>query len=264
MIKTINESSDSDDSEDDQETLERLREAVDSETLKDNFYSQKSDKNNGEACLHHTPAQNSEDPTNLLENCDDPKILSFNIKKIVEKNQNNTKLSSKPDHSLKSLRREKQREDKSPVISELEVTPQFQKFVGSKLDEFLSSQIEEDSSSTLKCDSKIIHSSLKLLKRSKSSIENTDYDHFFNQKIVKPDLLAHTRVELTEGDLESVAITGERVLSQEDTRAWVNKFPNRVEPGIERIKKKKKKVKKKKSASTSCDFSTAIVGNSTD
>ena len=38
MIKTINENSDSDDSEDDQETLERLREAVDSETLKDNFY----------------------------------------------------------------------------------------------------------------------------------------------------------------------------------------------------------------------------------
>ena len=96
------------------------------------------------------------------------------------------------------------------------------------------------------------------------NIQNAYCDSGSNQKLLRPDLLAHKRVETTEEDLESVAVSGVMVLSQDDTKSWVNKFPNRVEPGIERIKKKKKKVKKKKSASTSCDFSTAIVGNSTD
>ena len=87
---------------------------------------------------------------------------------------------------------------------------------------------------------------LKLLKRSKTPINNAYCDFGSSRKLLKPDLLAHTRVETTEEDLESVAVSGVRVLSQDDTRSWVNKFPNRVEPGIERIKRKKKKKAKKK------------------
>jgi len=248
--------SDSSSSEDDQEALLRLREAVDSETLKDNFYSQKSKQNkqshDDTACHPFTPLDNS-GGRKIVQNedeHDDPKTLYLNTKKILERNKKIAKPSQKPDSSLKSLRREKQTEDKSVVISELEVTPQFQKFVGSKLDEFLSCQIKDSVPSTQNNESKDIDChlalGLKLLKRSKTIIQNVYCDSDSNQKLLKPDLLAHKRVETTEKDLESVAVSGVMVLSQDDTKSWVNKFPNRVEPGIERIKKKKKKKVKKK------------------
>jgi len=248
--------SDSSSSEDDQEALVRLREAVDSETLKDNFYSQKSKQNeqshDDTACHPFTHPDNS-GGSKIAQNedeHDDPKTLYLNTKKILERNKKIAKPSQKPDSSLKSLRREKQTEDKSVVISELEVTPQFQKFVGSKLDEFLSCQIKDSVPSTQNSESKDIDSNLalglKLLKRSKTQIQNAYCDSDSNQKLLKPDLLAHKRVETTEKDLESVAVSGVMVLSQDDTKSWVNKFPNRVEPGIERIKKKKKKKVKKK------------------
>ena len=246
--------SDSSSSEDDEEALVRLREAVDSETLKDNFYSQKSKQNiqshDDTACHPFTPLDNS-GGRKIAQNedeDDDPKTLYLNTKKILERNKKIAKPSQKPDSSLKSLRREKQTEDKSVVISELEVTPQFQKFVGSKLDEFLSCQIKDSVPSTPNRESEDIDCGglgLKLLKRSKTHVQNAYCDSGSNQKLLKPDLLAHKRVETTEKDLESVAVSGVTVLSQDDTKSWVNKFPNRVEPGTERIKKKKKKVKKK-------------------
>lgn len=245
--------SDSSSSEDDEEALVRLREAVDSETLKDNFYSQKSKQNiqshDDTACHPFTHLDNSEGCKNTQseDEHDDPKTLYLNTKKILERNKKIAKPSQKPDSSLKSLRREKQTEDKSVVISELEVTPQFQKFVGSKLDEFLSCQIKDSVPSTPNRESEDIDCGglgLKLLKRSKTHVQNAYCDSGSNQKLLKPDLLAHKRVETTEKDLESVAVSGVTVLSQDDTQSWVNKFPNRVKPGIERIKKKKK-VKKK-------------------
>ena len=243
---------DSDSSDDDEETV-RLREAVDPETLKDNFYSQKSQDNiqsHDKACQPLTHPENSEELKITQDEFehDDPKTLYLNTKKILEKNKNSTKPSLKLDSTLKSLRREKQTEEKNAVISELEVTPQFQKFVGSKLDEFLSSQIK-DSVTSAASNSEAKEGAvcgLKLLKRSKTPINNAYCDFGSSRKLLKPDLLAHKRIETTEEDLESVAVSGVRVLSQDDTRAWVNKFPNRVEPGIERIKKKKKKKAKKK------------------
>ena len=253
-------SSDSSNSDDDEEALQRLREAVDPETLKDNFYSQKSKENiqshDAIDCHPITLTENTEEfnITPQDENKhDDPKSLYLNTKKILEKNKNSSvKPSSKPESSMKSLRREKQTEDHSAVISELEVTPQFQKFVGSKLDEFLDSQIKDSIPSAPNSESKNIAAAcgLKLLKRSKTPINNAYCDFGSGRKLLKPDLLAHKRLETTEEDLESVAVSGPRILSQEDTRAWVNKFPNRVEPGIERIKKKKKKKAKKKTTTT--------------
>jgi len=248
--------SDSSSSEDDEEALGRLREAVDSETLKDNYYYQESKQtiqshdDSDTACHPLTHLDNSEGlqiTQNEVEH-DDPKTLYLNTKKILERNKRIAKPSPKPDSSFKSLRREKQTEDKSAVISELEVTPQFQKYVGSKLDEFLSCQIKDTVPSKQNSELKDVDCGLglKLLKRSRTHIQNAYCDSGSNQKLLRPDLLAHKRVETTEEDLESVAVSGVMVLSQDDTKSWVNKFPNRVEPGIERIKKKKKKKKVKK------------------
>ena len=80
-----------------------------------------------------------------------------------------------------------------------------------------------------------------------------DVDVDANIKRSKPDLLAHTKIQTSDEDLVSCAVSGDFVLSQVDTKSWVNKFPNRVEPGIERIKKKKKKVKKKKKKKPASD-----------
>jgi len=93
--------SDSSSSEDDQEALVRLREAVDSETLKDNFYSQKSKQNkpshNDTACHPFTPLDKS-GGRKIAQNedeHDDPKTLYLNTKKILERNKKNCKTFSK-------------------------------------------------------------------------------------------------------------------------------------------------------------------------
>ena len=243
--------SDFSDSEEDEEALLRLREAVDPESLKSNVYEQKprdGDDRDSHTFQHPENPDEFKDSKEEENKHDDPRILYLTAKRILEKNRNlSTKPSSKSHSSLKSLRRDKQSEETHKVISELEVTPQFQKYVGSKLDELLSNQIRDSNPSEQISESKNSggDAGLKLLTRSKTIIKNADYDFVINKATKKPDLLAHKRVKTTEEDLESVAVSGVKVLSQEDTRAWVNKFPDRVEPGIERIKKKKKKSKKK-------------------
>ena len=148
---------------------------------------------------------------------------------------------------LKSLRRDKQEESSaSPVISELEVTPQFQKFVGSKLDQFLDNQIEDVTDDKLMKSSSTQQSCMKLLRMSKRLVENIDDENKVKIR-KKPDLLAHTKISTSKDDISSCVVSAETILSGEETKCWVNKFANRVEPGIERIKKKKVKKKKRKS-----------------
>ena len=59
-------------------------------------------------------------------------------------------------------------------------------------------------------------------------------------------MLAHKRIQPEDSDYSDLAVSGDFVRSQADTRAWVNRYPDRTEPGIQRIKRKKKKIKKKK------------------
>ena len=63
-----------------------------------------------------------------------------------------------------------------------------------------------------------------------------------------PELLSHRQSRPSEIELADIAVSGEFVLSRTDTEAWVNRYPHRTVPGVQRIKKKKKKVKKKKTA----------------
>jgi len=242
-MTNLNESSD--DSDEDQEALERLREAVNFETLREHPSSAKIIS---ECDPLPEISGGKADEQNDSSLKDDVNSISDNIKEKIKHSLKASKRSQnvKPTQlQVKSLRRDKQESEyKSAVISELEVTPQFQKFVGKKLDEFLDDQIEDidATSKVISGDSKI--SNLKLLKRSSSLVKDVDVDA--NIKRSKPDLLAHTKIQTSDEDLVSCAVSGDFVLSQVDTKSWVNKFPNRVEPGIERIKKKKKKVKKKK------------------
>jgi len=263
-MTNLNDSSD--DSDDDQEALERLREAVSFETLREPPSSTlKTTKSLPVISLSKGNTDQNPNENKVSIPSDDVNSISDNIKEKIKhtlnasKRNRNLDLAQSPQ--VKSLRRDKQdSEYKSAVISELEVTPQFQKFVGNKLDEFLDKQIEDiDSSSKAKSIDPTV-SKLKLLKRSNSLVKEIDVDS--NIKRPRPDLLAHTKIPTSEEDLVNCAVSGDFVLSKVDTKSWVNKFPNRVEPGIERIKKKKKKVKKKKKKTASDDNELITNGES--
>jgi len=237
-IKMVTHNDSSSDSDDD---LAKLREAVDCDTLKDNLYSNKIGVENSIVADENSLDDSSTVLKPPHDSSLDSKSLGAFIKSIIE----TSKTKQKPvttDRSVPSLRREKHGNDQPTVVSELEVTPQFQRFVGKKLDEFLENHIEDilkDSEETA-----LNHESeIKLLKRSKVSIQEEIED---NTKRLRPELLAHRTIVPNYEDLTSCAVTGGYVLSQVEVAGWANKFPDRVEEGIERIKKKKKKVKKKK------------------
>jgi len=223
---------DSSDDTDDDETLARLREAVDSDTLKESLYSEKYiDKNEleeGESASDlPSVALSSEDQ-------EDPLALSKFCKQLIVKSRSIKikSFESSKNEIANSLRRDKQ--DFKPVISELPVTPGFQKFWGKKLDQILDAQIEdiEGNSTTKRQSDNQPSSCIKLLKISKRTVTVVDDDlDLANRK--RPDLLAHTKVPPSYEDLSSCAVSGERILSGEETKGWVNKFANRVEPGVE-------------------------------
>ena len=246
MVKNDRDSS-SDDSDEDEESLARLREAVDSETLKDNLYSQQTSDNVSET---ENTGEIISTNHNISNTGDDPSSLSKHCKQFISKSRHKTlKPQNHVDHSkLKSLRRDKQEESSvHQVISELEVTPQFQKFVGNKLDQFLDNQIEDvtDEDKLMKSSS-TQQSCMKLLRMSKRLVENIDDENKVKIR-KKPDLLAHTKISTSKDDISSCVVSADTILSGEETKCWVNKFENRVEPGVERIKKKKVKKKKRKS-----------------
>ena len=232
--------------EEDEETLLRLREAVDSKFILPDISSA-----NQESSQHKTSPAVVEVGEEIRAG-EDCKSLSDKIKFQLNKFKKK-KNEQPPCPNPKSLRRDKQDDVQLVVMSELNVTPQFQKFVGSKLDQLLSEQIEDISHNM-----NILPTegegerSVKLLKRSRRTIQEKYSDKEIKRK--RPDLLAHKRIQPEDSDYSELAVSGEFVQSQADTRAWVNRYPDRTEPGIQRIKRKKnknknKKKKKKKSAS---------------
>jgi len=235
--------SDSDSESDDD--LARLREAVDCDTLRENLYSKKEIKSNIEDVSNPVDFVSGggevKTPNGPSLCVDDPKSMSDSIKAILKANTNKVKTNYVAS-TAPSLRRDRQDDSKPSIMSELDVTPQFQKFVGSKLDNFLDKQIKD----VLKEKKEVAldkENELKLLKRSKVGLKE-EVECFIKRP--RPELLAHRSLEPTTEDLSACAVTGEFVISQLEVGGWVNKFAGRVEEGSERIKKKKKKVKKKK------------------
>ena len=238
-------SSDSDD-----EDLARLREAVDFDKLKDNMYSKEKEDTEKKEVKQEIPVEHEVVDSKSPELSCDPRSLADYIKTTVRANTNKSKLKpSSLAGSAPSLRRDRQDVVKSTVISDLEVTPQFQRFVGTKLGDFLDKNIEDigDISKSKEKITENAESQVKLLKRSKSVIKE---EMEISSKRSRPELLAHRTEKPSSADLSTCAVSGEFVLSQVEVEPWVNKFAGRVEEGIERIKKKKKKLKKKKKEAT--------------
>lgn len=244
---TYKSDSDSSDSDSDDDDLARLREAVGCDRLKENLYSKPS-------CDSVKTNSDFESSKLLNVTCkveDNPKSMSDSIKAIIEANSNKVK-APKLKVDAPSLRRDRQ-EDSKPVVlftSELEVTPQFQKFVANKLDLLLDDNIEDivdESKATKEIDD---IGELRLLKRSKVIIKEVEES---NIKRPRPQLLAHRAVGVSSEELSSCSVSGDFVLSKVEVVGWVNNFAGRVEEGVERIKKKKKKVKKKKKKDAAAD-----------
>ena len=231
-------------SEEDEETLLRLREAVDNKFILPNP-SSVSTSGNQET---KQPAIGAVTEENIAGADEDCKSLSDKIKtKLNNFQMKNTGQHQQPGINPKSLRRDRQDDVQLEVRSELKVTPQFQKFVGSKLDQLMSEQIEDISQKNILPREKDAEPSVKLLKRSRRTIEEKYSDNETKRR--RPDLLAHKRIQPEDRDLSDLAVSGDFVRSQADTKVWVNRYPDRTEPGTQRIKRKKKKIKKKKKKS---------------
>merc|ERR1712037_252978 len=162
---------DSSSEEEDEETLLRLREAVDSKFTLPNI-SRVTTTPDQESSHQTSPASGEISEENRADTGEDCKSLSDKIKSQLNKFQKK-KIQPQPQpcKNPKSLRRDKQDHVQLEVMSELNVTPQFQKFVGSKLDQLLSEQIEDISQSILPT-GKEGEPSVKLLKRSRRTIED--------------------------------------------------------------------------------------------
>lgn len=174
----------------------------------------------------------------------------------------------------KSLRRDKA-EPEVRVLSDLEVTPQFQTFVAGQLDRLLEQhivEVEQPEAEDEEMDGKEVvvekagrEPGIRLLASSLRPVEVVSDRPAARRR--KPDLLAHRKVTRprrkrrstgfsgsggSSSDSEEekyfaeAAVTPEWVINKEGTKGFVNRFASRVEIGEERIKKKKVKKKKKK------------------
>jgi hypothetical protein len=159
----------------------------------------------------------------------------------------------------KKVDRASLRRDKRPVgdevRSDLEVTPQFQSFVAGKLDRLIQLEDFDVLPPELPPQGTQSEGGIRLTKRSVVAVRAEDEE----REVVKrrrPDLLAHRAVEArTEAEVAGCVVSGEQVLDRGEVAAWsvFPTFPDRVEPGEQRIKKKKKKVKNKKKSTEETD-----------
>jgi len=147
-----------------------------------------------------------------------------------------------------SLRRDKQLEEE--IKSDLQVTPAFQKFVASKLDNLLELEdvefVESTTASNALAESKSCLG-VRLTKRSKVEVlDASEAEQGLSSPRKRPALLSHKDPQVSAEDLAQCAVTGEDVISCKEVSSWSTFpfFPDRVVVGEQRIKRKKKKVKK--------------------
>ena len=209
-----------------EEESARLREAVDPSTLQEDMYKKPKEQNK---------AKDISVGSKL-------KTFSTLAKPVGGIGSGNVSKEARM-----SLRRDKQAEDEVSDRSELEVTPHFQKFVASRLDELLLKQVED----VAKVVGNVVEHSvedlgIKLTRKSRVAVRLEEGEVVVKRP--RPSLLAHRERGETREMLASCAVTGEEVLARKEVESWSSfpTFPHRVEPGEQRIKKKKKKVKKKK------------------
>ena len=243
MTNAGGEETDSTSEEEDEEAVLRLREAVDNNFHRSAMVDRTGPLTEKPVASTHSAETSRE---NDINNVNESKSLSDKIKSLVGNFEKRNKKKSTNVENSKSLRRDKQENVDMKVMSELNVTPQFQKFVGTKLDQLMSEQIEDIFQYNDLNTETESRPTVKLLSRSRTNVEDVDCDT--PAKRLRPDLLSHRQSRPSEVELADIAVSGEFVLSRTDTEAWVNRYPHRTVPGVQRIKKKKKKVKKKKTA----------------
>ena len=211
-----------------EEESARLREAVDSSTLQEDLYKKPKEQNK---------------PKDISV---ESKLKTFSTLAKPVGRIGSGNVSKEP---RVSLRRDKQAEDEVSDRSELEVTPHFQKFVASRLDELLLKQVEDVAKVVGDVEEPPADDlGIKLTRKSRVAVRLEEGEGEVVGKRARPSLLAHRQQGETKEMLASCAVTGEEVLARKGVEGWSSfpTFPQRVEPGEQRIKKKKKKLKKKK------------------
>ena len=195
-------SSDSDSDED----LARLKEAVDTSTLTESLFN-KADKRKEDV---DKPSEVESDVGKQ------PEVKEF---KANYKSAFSFKRSVKPviadGKPLISLRRDKQREDEGEVMSDLEVTPSFRKFVAAKLDELVGGQLEEVEvvGAEVKNSGPADWSGVRLTMKSKRPVREGE-EVAEGEKRKKPSLLAHRVQEVGEEEVAACAVSGQQVRSR--------------------------------------------------
>jgi len=248
--------SDTDSESEDDENLARLREAVDSETLKETFF-QEIDSPVASNTVKDVKDNPSESPAeDVLLVPDSPAALCRDIKAVLQRRTVVGQMRRDGAVQGESLRRDKQAKECQVLAQELQVTPGFQQFVAGQLGSMLDTSYSEVNTSVVAGEVDQVPErgaeQLRLLRSSRVPL-TVGLEQAGRGPRGRPALLPSHRTAFppSQQELLHCAVTAEFVLSGAETAAWVNKFPTRVEPGVERIKKKKKKVnktKKKKNA----------------
>jgi len=211
--------SDSDSSDD---NMAQLREAVDHTRLGNDLYQAKSKENS-------------------TKDLKELKILPT---------ETNPRRKTIPDN-LPSLRRDKTQDvtEKSNQ-SDLEVTPQFQKFVSSQLSKLLDCQIDEceNNEDTKKPSQEV--PGIKLLKSSQVCVNEREQAAKAVQKQLRRKRKNSASSEEDEEKLQEAALSGEMVLAQVGVYNGEDRFKARIEEGEhkqkEPSKSKLRREKKKK------------------
>lgn len=246
--------SDTDSDSEDDENLARLREAVDSETLKETFF-QEIDypvASNAVKDVKDNPSESPAEDVSLAP--DSPAALCRDIKAVLQRLTVAGQMRRAWAVQGESLRRDKQAQECQVLTQELQVTPGFQQFVAGQLGSMLDTSYSEVDTAVAGAGEEDQlpekgAEQLRLLRSSRVPL-TAGLDQAGGGRVPRgrPALLPSHRTAFppSQQELLHCAVTAEFVLSGAETVAWVNKFPTRVEPGVERIKKKKKKVNKTK------------------
>jgi len=189
------DSSDSDSEED-----SKLREALDTSTMTDNLYRKPETSTNS---VSTTCNGNGGESATIIANGGQSKDF-----KLEHRGRPDLKGPRGP-----SLRRDKQSGEE--VVSDIQVTPAFQKFVASKLDELLELEdVEVKENSSDANDQKLAgsHRGVKLTKRSRTDV-NPEEAEALSVSRMRTSLLSHREPQVTAEDLAECAVTGDNVIS---------------------------------------------------
>merc|ERR550519_1651539 len=171
------------------------------------------------------------------------------MKKFTVPTQTNLRRKNIPDN-LPSLRRDKTQDVDKINQSDLEVTPQFQKFVSSQLSKLLDCQIDECQGNEDVSKPSQEVPGIKLLKTSEVCVDEKEEAIKAVQKQRRRKRKTSASSEEDEEALEEAAMSGEMVMAQVGVYKGEDRFKARIEEGEhkqkEPSKSKLRREKKKK------------------